>query len=279
MSSRPHTAAKLAKSEAADRLAAFSIFDENNPCSVINLVPPTMREAMRRCVKELTYITHASEAQIRLYAEPDERDERLRLAFWDEYNYATSVGAPIRINQVIKGVCSVETFYQFYLPNNKKLAWIITPPKFYSQGMKYILHLGLDRLTEIMQSKVVDEDGKLDVRSAALILKTFQLVDLRVKGAIMQKVQIDQRTLNMNAEVRAEELQQMQLRQLQSMSPKDLEELERRAAIAERAANSFERKIPEDQRQEVLDLVTEKEIEHFPRSSDLDLPSDDELDV
>lgn len=279
MSSRPHTAAKLAKSEASDRLAAFSIFDEKNPCSVVNLVPPTMREAMQRCIKEATYLTHATEAQIRANVKPDERDERLRLAFWDEYNYATSVGAPMRIAHVIKGICSVETFYQFYLPNNKKLAWIITPPKFYSQGMKYILHLGLDRLTEIMSAKVVDEDGRLDTRTAALILKTFQLVDLRVKGAIMQKVQIDQRTLNMNAEVKAEELQQMQLRQLQTMSPKDLEELERRAAIAEKAAASFERRLPEDQKQEVIDLVTGNIELPIRDSSDLALPSDDELDV
>jgi hypothetical protein len=275
--SRPQTAKKLAASEASDRLAAFSIFDESNPMSVVNMVPPMVAEAIRKIPQQCAYVTHATEGQIKAYCKPDERDERLRLAFWDEYNYATSVSAPMRINYVIRGLCSGEVFYNYYLSEPKKLAWVLTPPKFYSQGMKYILHLGLDRLTEIMQAKVVDDDGKLDVRAAATILKAFQLVDLRVKGAIMQKVQIDQRTLNMNADVHAEQLHQLQLKQLQSMSASELDDLERRAQIAEKAAQSFERNIPVDQRQEVIDLVTDNDMNTLRGSAVAGLPRDDEL--
>lgn len=277
MSLRPHTARRLAASEAPDRLAAFSIFDEENPLSVINLVPPMMQEAIRKIPDQVTYLTHATEAQIRKEVKPTERDERLRLAFWDEYNYASSVGTQMRINHIIKGCVAVEHFYEIYLKTPKKLAWIITPPKFYSQGMKYILHLGLDRLTEIMQASVVDENGKLDVRAASVILKTFQLVDLRVKGAIMQKVQIDQRTLNMNAEVHAEQLHQMQIRQLQAMSPADLDELEKKAIEAEKVARRFERSMPEEDRKAVYDIMTENKELVLPDSDDLHLPDDDRL--
>lgn len=235
--------------------AAFSVFDADNHRAIINLVPDSLRDALLPLRERFSEMQQKPEAGIRNLVKPDERDERLRLNFWDEYNYATQIDSEIRINQVLQGVCSVECWYEFYLKSPLKLIWMLTPPKYYSQSMKFILNMGLDRLTEMMSAKVVDKDGKLDVRAAGVILKAFHLVDLRVKGAIAQKVTIDQRTMNLNAEVNAEHMARLQMDELRNLSPDELLELEERAKLAERASRAMLRGESPDTKEAVLDIA------------------------
>lgn len=246
----------------------MSIYDTENPCSIINLVPDSLKEVLYEHKDRYTGYFHLNEAEVRNRVKPDERDERLRLNFWDEYNYATQVQSKVRMQQVMQGVCSVECWYQYYLKTPMKIFWMITPPKYYSQSMKYILNMGLDRMIEMMSAKVVDEQGKLDVRAAGVILKAFHLVDLRVKGAIAQKVTIDQRTMNLNADINAEHMSRIQLDQLRDMSPDDLLELERRAQIAERASKSMLRGESPEEKQQVIDIATNNTHNDLPTRLD-----------
>lgn len=162
----------------------------------------------------------ASEDWLRRYSAPDERDERLRLSFWNEFNNVTAGmnSRRMHLGAILHGICSETVWDRVYLRNPVKLLWVITPPKSYSQSMNYILHLGTERLIEIMSLPIKD-NGKVDHKAANLILKAFELVDMRVKGGILQKMQVEQKNLNVNLSAESEQLKGIDdLDKLQAMS-------------------------------------------------------------
>jgi hypothetical protein len=188
---------------------------------LINVAPetvvPLIKKLMEKCPRKML----KPDVLLRKHCKPDERDERLRLTFWDEYNAATAQGKRMSLKNVIHKVCPIEVWNGYYRRNLEKVLWIITAPRDYNLSLRHIHAKGMMRLEQIMNLPIKDKEGEVDHRSVALILKTFQLVDLRVKGAILQKVQIQQQNLNM--EVSSEQMQN-----LSQMSMEELDAMERK---------------------------------------------------
>lgn len=176
----------------------YSVIEVENPNSVINLVSsiPSLMDAVCR-VKDLhPDLLDLDFYEIKNKAKPTLTLSRLRQSFWNEYENAVAANRKMRLSQIIAGVCTETFLRNKVLPENEKMAFILSPPSDYLVVVKEALNAGLDTLRQIVSANVIKADGSLDTKAADTIIKAVALLDMRVKGAIVQRV--DQRTLNMN---------------------------------------------------------------------------------
>lgn len=180
----------------------FSLHDLDSPSSIYSLAPEPMRETILECYSRMPKLLLQDESLVRRHCKPDERDDRLRMAFWDEYNRCTSTTVPREMSArtIISGITSAAIFNSVYVKNRQKVAWLITPVKSYSHTMQMILNKSIDRLLEVVSQPVIKADGEIDHKLVNNIIKIAQIVDLRVKGAIPQYLRVDQRAMNINVD-------------------------------------------------------------------------------
>lgn len=230
---------------------SFSIFNHDNPTSLINVCPKTMVNVLGEIEKAMPRMLLWSESELRKKCDVDERDERLRLQFWDEYNLATAQNRRMTLHGFIDGVTTHEIFVKFYLKRRMKMIWIITPPRNYATAMKNILDHGLTRMMEIMRLPIIDpQTQQPNLKVISQIVKTFQIVDLRVKGAIIQRVQ--QSNVNFNADV-----SEAAAAQLADMSLEQLEQLEQKLDKVERLEAKMVNALPPAEREEIIEMKRE----------------------
>ena len=215
-----------------------SPYDEDNPYSLINLVSPMLRKAIENLpIRHFRY----NEKELRRSAKPSPEICRLRISFWDEYLLAIEQQRKMEVINVVKGVCSVPFFYDVLVRDPNILAYIVVAPADYQLAMREMLELGWSRMREVLEmdleleepynAKVFNEEtGKTEtvtkfrkVPNIALIGQMralVQMLDMRIKGAVIQRMQIDQRNLNLNATVGSggqPALADMTLQQLEAM--------------------------------------------------------------
>ena len=230
-----------------------TIFDENNPDSLFNVIPDRIKPVLRRLGPRMARVLYSKEADLREYVQPDERDERVRLAFWDEYNHATQVGKKMSMAAILHGVMSWEAWVNVYEPNDKKMQWVFCAPVSYQVAMRNILQKGTDRLMEIMSLPIKDAKGNVDTKVVVNILKAFQLVDLRVKGAVAQKLHIQQQSVNLNHHVNSpgihvETGKPLNPLSLSHLGLEELEALEKRIERARRDSKRLAASLSEEER-------------------------------
>lgn len=199
----------------------YEITDLNNPHAVINLVDkiPTIFDAILRLLAEDPDLLSMDEGTIKNKTCPSVTLMRIRMSFWSEYELAVSRGRRMKLSQIIGGICTELFFKKKILDDNMKVAFMLTPPSDYVVQVKESLQAGMETLRQIVSAKIVDDDGYLIPRAAEIVLKTVALLDMRVKGAIVQRV--DQRTINYNKN------EEVKTESTTFVLPRNLDELER----------------------------------------------------
>ena len=245
--------------------ALSSLYDPSNPQALINMIPPRLVPILDRVKDKLPRMLLRTERELRNYCEPDERDDRVRLSFWDEYNAATAAGKKMSIQSIICGACSWEGWVTIYEPNNHKMLWVFTPPTSYVAAMRQILYRGTERLLEIMNLPMTDKDGKIDPKVATLVLKAWQLADMRVKGGIVQRMQVEQKNLNVN--LNADSGVEQARVNIQALQLEDLEVLERRIEKAKRDQTKYLKGITDEQRELIIGGELLEDFENVTKSS------------
>lgn len=176
---------------------AVTLWDASDPRSVVNLVPERVRERLQEALFEEEALFGMSEHE--LFKElknrstvgvsyaPNPTDNRLRLKFWMEYDYAQAYQlSRIDINRVVAGICTQEYFYKKYLQSPTKLAWFLCPPVSYEVKAKEALEYSLEQMRDILSIPHVVGD-KVDTKLGELKAKIHAMLDIRVKGAPIQK--------------------------------------------------------------------------------------------
>lgn len=231
-------------------------FDLENPNSLINRVWPEFVPYVRAVADIYPQHLLDNENKVKAFCSPDERDLRVRLKFWDEYYQSTAQDRVMKLNHVTHGCVSYDTWEHVYLPNRLKLLWVLTQPSTYTCSMRSLLEKGLERLHEIMDMPLmVRKGGRLepDIRMISQVLKAFQLVDLRVKGSVVQRMQIDQRSLNVNHNVDGSEAAKANLGLL---SMQQLREMEEQLERLEQRRSRVVAMLPEGEQKEVEAVTT-----------------------
>lgn len=170
-----------------------TLFDRSNPRSVVNLLPERVRTLVEEAyfLKPELFIEDEKDLFRKLTQDnkqPTPTDHRLRMKFWNEYDYAQAYGkASIEMNRVVAGVCTVEYFYNKYMTSPSKVAWLLCPPTQYMVKAEEALSFGIDQLRDILDQPHIN-GGKIDMKLAELKLKIVALLEPRVQGAVAQKV-------------------------------------------------------------------------------------------
>lgn len=165
-------------------------YDLDDKRSLANIVPPWLRAAMEEVPRDMYFW---SEEKLRGYARADAKLNRIRLAFWAEYEEAQSELRMFNLYGITKRVGMAQSYIKELLSDVKVLPYVLLPPVTYDLFLEEALSHGLSRLREILDIQIVDEDGKLDHKSAEILLKATAFIDMRKNGGIVQ------RTMNVHA--------------------------------------------------------------------------------
>lgn len=204
------------------------ILDRSNPRSVLSLAPDALGDAIEVLAHEHPELLNVDEDELleRIKSASEagrlrksntrigKTENRIRVAFWNEYNRAQESNRKIYSVNITVGICNRKYFENEILPNAAKLAWMLTPPTSYTNAMEEALVLGVERMREILNMKLTTVKGEQDYRAAELILKTVQYLDMRVKGATIQRV--DSRSVVVHANAKPRDSQPMSLEDVQN---------------------------------------------------------------
>lgn len=177
----------------------FSVWDIDNPRSVIRLLPKAVQQTAIEAAENETELFKMDEQALYKHLRekklvPTATDNQLRYRFWIEYDRVQAENLnQIVMAPVFANIMDKDTFYKDYLPKTYKIAWLLCPPLDYVAKAKESLDYGMQQLREILSVPNFDESGKLNEKVANLKLKIVQMLDNRVNG--MAKQQIEQKTL------------------------------------------------------------------------------------
>lgn len=156
--------------------------------------------------------------------EVPEMDERLRLAFWSEYDRCFEKPMNMVLKNIFSGICSQAWLEREYYTNNKRLMFIITEPFNQKKTLLYAHHLAFNEMIKLIKAPVGTDakTGLPDARMYAIKEKLFEYLNEKVNGSTTQKVEINQKSLNVNATLPAPDTQ--------APPPQTPEEMEARVA-------------------------------------------------
>jgi hypothetical protein len=181
---------------------AFSILDESDPYSIVNLLPRRTREHLLAAAiakpelftqDEETFLAEMKTKQVFF----NTTDRMLRSQFWIEYNSVrTGQRKSMLINNIVGHACTRELFENHYIKNHIKCAWLCVIPVHY----KNILNSHLERVARqmgaIIDLPLYDKNGKLDHKVANLQLNLFKTLEVTLHGTPTQR--IEQKTMSLN---------------------------------------------------------------------------------
>lgn len=176
------------------------ILDAGNPYSVVSMVSESFRRAILELPQEIEDLT---EGELRDLVRPTTTEYSLRASFWREYEAAVRLGKKQVCNtDIVSGICSIAHFHNI-LKVPRKVAWLIRPMQTYKKEMEAILTRGNQRLWQLIDMDLLDDDGRVNVRRGELFLKAYQEVANRVKGMAIQRIREDRRSLSAHVRVNA----------------------------------------------------------------------------
>lgn len=190
----------------SDLLGDFPVeyCNDENPDSVGQLAPDYFVRALD--LDEVwTLLKHNDEFELAKKVKPSAEQNRLRLSFWREYERAIQMNDTMLMENIYKGIVAKEAFINICESKPRVMAWILKQPTNYVNMMEEALNFSMHRVREILEMPIY----KMETRSvptpsgrtkemqkrvpnvpvAKLILDTMKLLDVRVKGAIVQRVQ------------------------------------------------------------------------------------------
>jgi len=171
-----------------------SLYDKENPYSIWNMVPDNFRWRIDNASQELLGM---EEDELRLKIKPSAMQNRIRLAFWIEYDMACNLGRKMDIRRVYAGLCTKDNFEKMYC-NSTKMAWMLTPVASYHTNMEEALETSISQLRKILDAPLFLQDGSLDTKAANVVINVFKILDQRVHGAITQKIETKSLVVNKN---------------------------------------------------------------------------------
>lgn len=132
------------------------------------------------------------------HADVHDAERKLRAAWAMELERALRTDSKFEASNVYKGIVTRNYFERYVLFNSYKLAYIIKPYPEYEAQLEDMLQMGLDERRKILKRPLVDKEGKFDHKLAALKESITKNLEERRRGAITQRLQVDQKSLNVN---------------------------------------------------------------------------------
>jgi len=173
-------------------------------------------------------------------------DRMVRICLWKEIARVQELNLPkINIARMLKGICAPQTFFQHLLKNDFRVAYYLRPPQSYESQVGELIDIGVKKLREAFDAKLVYSNGHLDARAAKTLLDILAYFEDRTKGAIEQKIKMDAKMQNSNMNVTVN---------FKSMTEVDKKLDELRARLADYASVDLVHTLPQRTVKDVDDL-------------------------
>lgn len=112
----------------------------------------------------------------------------LRNKFWLEYDHTIMSGFErMRIDEVLRGVCSYKFFKETFLAAGHLVAYMLLPPINFKVKQEETLLHGLDRLRSILDLPTRKPNGDVDMNVVKAQMSVYQILERRVQGEVIQK--------------------------------------------------------------------------------------------
>lgn len=170
----------------------FSLFETENPRSIVNLIPPVLAKHLRvhyegqdRELFGLTENQLLEELSLRK-KRPSPADQRIRLNFWTEYDRCLSSTKIIQIDMpsVIKTLISKEAFYKYYIVKADKMAFMLCPPISYQNYLEDTVTHSIEAMRKILEINPEDRKGHINIKLVQLQVSVFRELCFRLDGQI-----------------------------------------------------------------------------------------------
>lgn len=179
-----------------------SILDESNPLSVLNLLPKSIKAAVKRAAMEAPHLFSMDEESFLKTMRADSivfttTDHMLRSQFWIEYHKARTHRRTMMAGLIFEDACNSDLFYAHYLKNNIKVAWLCVEPTVYRKILENHLERLAHNMGRIIDLPLIDpQTGRLDKTVAQMQITLYKLMEVTLHGTPTQR--IEQKTLSMN---------------------------------------------------------------------------------
>lgn len=171
----------------------ISLMDINDPLSVVSLATPIIREAIKRIPPDAWSMSFDN---LERRAKITDLDGQTRLAFWDEYALSQDQKKKMNLSNVAR-ISTRSYFYETFLNNPYKVAYLLTPPQKYQYKMREMLDMAHRRMREVLTLPLTHK-GQPNTKLIAEMVKIAVLLENRVMGAVSQKLQVETKSLNVN---------------------------------------------------------------------------------
>jgi hypothetical protein len=169
------------------------------------LLPPRLLEYWKSCPKEFTEMneltlrkTLRSECQMDAFTNSFSLLTKVRITFWEEYERAARVPEQMVVQKMYMGTCRSEVYYKLFDRHPALIAWVICPFAGFLLQRKELEFLAEERMVEVLSAKPIGDDGKVDSRLAKVQLELYGVLQDRLYGAVTQKIESQQKNLNVN---------------------------------------------------------------------------------
>lgn len=173
--------------------------DFSNPQHFINICPAKIKAAALQIPHDAFLW---NEQKIIRFAYEDnqipEMDERLRLAFWAEYDRCFRQPIKMVMENILRGICSRSFFDSHYCSQWKIILLIITEPYEQKRSLNYAHHLALSEMIKMIRMPIREDikTGLPDARMYAIKEKIFEYLNEKVNGSTIQKVEVNSKNLH-----------------------------------------------------------------------------------
>lgn len=175
--------------------------------NVINLVPPNVRMRILDAMEKAPNYFNKSEMELWNIVRPSDTADGIRIAFWHEYNRVQDAGKNQMImHNVYGGFMHSPNFYKDFLPKAANIAWMLNIPTHYLMSLEAHLQHGKNTLGKIIRVNLFEKDGSLKIKEAQIFLKAYEMLDNRVKGSVVQRIESKSAHLNVTQRLDADEI-------------------------------------------------------------------------
>lgn len=207
----PSTVVLTGRGEESSDEGAFPVeyCSDENPDSVQNVAPVEFAK-MLDYEEVWQLLVKNSEYELQKKVKPSAEQNRLRMAFWREYERAIQVKDKMDPENIYRGIMPKENFYRIVKKEPRVVAWILKQPTNYVNQMEEALNFSMHRVREILEMPLYKNEKRIiakpdgtskemmkrvpNVPMAKLMLDVMKMLDQRVKGAIVQRVKQEVKT-------------------------------------------------------------------------------------
>ena len=207
-------------------IASEGAFDEENPQSLYNLLPPSIQENLLKTKNFLINDLSAESLRKNIVATPEYRKIRhLRTSFWREYDNAQSQGRKMQMTRIWQGITTSSGEFYKLMKVDHFAAFIFTKPVKKDVQEESLLEIAYEQMEDILLSDHKKLDGTLDAAAAKVKVEIWDKLNDRVQGSIVKKVHVqsEQKNINTNLNVSATPEQVAQINRLDEMRDKLIE--------------------------------------------------------